>query len=571
MAKLTLTDESSGYQTTTQRNANYAAIEAALENTLSRDGTSPNSMLSNLDMNSNRVINLAAPTASSDAARWVDVASAVGLDTAVPNQTGNGGKVLATIGSTLVWHSAAIAVDTVSAMKALTGLADGAYVQVAGYHTKGDGGGGDFIYNSASSATSDDGLVFTPTTLSGRFIRSHGKGDINLLWFGAKGDWVTNNYSALQAAVNATFKNPGTNYGGGCLHVPEGYFMTSQAVLLPNAPFHIRGEGGSSVLYAQGCTLFNYPHQFSLISHVSDMYILGNNTAGTEFFNSNPTNPAWVFTQANFTRLRIGGFPRIFNIPNAQLCNFDDCVFDGANTGTVFYIHPTANGQAANSNRVRRCQVTGTAVTTVDFDPGAFAANCNNWLFDACDFQQSGAIIPLTIKDSQWIVRSCEFENSSGAGTIDIVTSDTLSANFNVIEDCIFAGSASTGHVRIYRTGVTQESYYTTVRNCNASPSLPIVWIGKGRSTLIQNCAGTVTGSGGEFTVEIAGSNNLAAAAISGDGMKVKSTLWTSGTGTPEGAVTAIVGSLYTRLDGGASTTLYVKESGTGNTGWVAK
>jgi hypothetical protein len=47
--------------------------------------------------------------------------------------------------------------------------------------------------------------------------------------------------------------------------------------------------------------------------------------------------------------------------------------------------------------------------------------------------------------------------------------------------------------------------------------------------------------------------------------------VWTSGTGTPEGAVTAPVGSLYTRTDGGASTTLYVKETGTGNTGWVAK
>ena len=46
---------------------------------------------------------------------------------------------------------------------------------------------------------------------------------------------------------------------------------------------------------------------------------------------------------------------------------------------------------------------------------------------------------------------------------------------------------------------------------------------------------------------------------------------WTSGTGSPEGVVTASVGSLYTRTDGGASTTLYVKESGSGNTGWVAK
>ena len=29
--------------------------------------------------------------------------------------------------------------------------------------------------------------------------------------------------------------------------------------------------------------------------------------------------------------------------------------------------------------------------------------------------------------------------------------------------------------------------------------------------------------------------------------------------------------SLYSRTDGGAGTSLYVKESGTGNTGWVAK
>jgi hypothetical protein len=49
------------------------------------------------------------------------------------------------------------------------------------------------------------------------------------------------------------------------------------------------------------------------------------------------------------------------------------------------------------------------------------------------------------------------------------------------------------------------------------------------------------------------------------------SVIWTSGSGSPEGVVTAVVGSVYTRTDGGASTTLYVKETGSGNTGWVAK
>ncbi|MCM3041725.1 hypothetical protein M3201_18690 [Paenibacillus motobuensis] len=43
------------------------------------------------------------------------------------------------------------------------------------------------------------------------------------------------------------------------------------------------------------------------------------------------------------------------------------------------------------------------------------------------------------------------------------------------------------------------------------------------------------------------------------------------GAGSPEGNVVAPVGSIYQRSDGGANTTLYVKQSGTGNTGWVAK
>lgn len=47
-------------------------------------------------------------------------------------------------------------------------------------------------------------------------------------------------------------------------------------------------------------------------------------------------------------------------------------------------------------------------------------------------------------------------------------------------------------------------------------------------------------------------------------------TSWTTGTGSPEGAVTASIGSIFSRVNGGAATTLYVKESGTGNTGWVA-
>ena len=57
MAKLTLTDITSGYQTQSAYNANNQLVEDAIENTLSRDGTSPNQMEADLDLNSNDLIN----------------------------------------------------------------------------------------------------------------------------------------------------------------------------------------------------------------------------------------------------------------------------------------------------------------------------------------------------------------------------------------------------------------------------------------------------------------------------------------------------------------------------------
>jgi hypothetical protein len=45
----------------------------------------------------------------------------------------------------------------------------------------------------------------------------------------------------------------------------------------------------------------------------------------------------------------------------------------------------------------------------------------------------------------------------------------------------------------------------------------------------------------------------------------------TTGTASPEGVVTAPIGSLFLRQDGSTSTTLYVKTAGAGDTGWTAK
>jgi hypothetical protein len=58
MAKLTLNAIGSRYGSIDALNDNSDLIETAFENTLSRDGTGPNNMESDLDMDSNRIINL---------------------------------------------------------------------------------------------------------------------------------------------------------------------------------------------------------------------------------------------------------------------------------------------------------------------------------------------------------------------------------------------------------------------------------------------------------------------------------------------------------------------------------
>lgn len=71
MSKLTLTDLTNLENATaiTTVNNNSDAIETAFDNTLSRDGSSPNTMGASLDMNSHSVLNLPAATTSTEPVR----------------------------------------------------------------------------------------------------------------------------------------------------------------------------------------------------------------------------------------------------------------------------------------------------------------------------------------------------------------------------------------------------------------------------------------------------------------------------------------------------------------------
>lgn len=77
--KLVLNTIGSRYGSIDALNANFEAIQDAFDNTLSLDGTVPNSLGASLDANSQRIINLPVPVDGSDAATklYVDTATAI--------------------------------------------------------------------------------------------------------------------------------------------------------------------------------------------------------------------------------------------------------------------------------------------------------------------------------------------------------------------------------------------------------------------------------------------------------------------------------------------------------------
>jgi hypothetical protein len=63
-------------------------------------------------------------------------------------------------------------VSTVADAKASTNLLSGQGVYILGYYAAADGGGGMYVYDAASTETSNDGTVLALDTLAGRLIYS---------------------------------------------------------------------------------------------------------------------------------------------------------------------------------------------------------------------------------------------------------------------------------------------------------------------------------------------------------------------------------------------------------------
>ena len=164
----------------------------------------------------------------------------------------------------------------------------------------------------------------------------------------------------------------------------------------------------------------------------------------------------------------------------------------------------------------------------------------------------------------------------ASAQNICIGANSGLAGNDNTVVG-IDAGLSSTGGSNIilgYYTATNISGNFNTylgagsASNVTGSHNTVVGSTTMGASTVsnVTLIGARYVGTVGDNSVVVTDGAGNVVINLVGGGAKI-----TGGVGSPETYITAPVGSMYLRSDGGAGTTLYVKESGSGNTGWVGK
>lgn len=194
MSKVILNDVTAGFASSAAVNANSSTIEAAFENTLSRDGSSPNHMNANIDMNGFSIINLGNPI-SVGGINWEGpwLTSTV---YAVGDAVNNGGTSYIAI----VEHTSGT-FDLDLAASYWQVLAEANLPDQTGHSTE-------FLTTDGSSA-SWSGINFTQvgTGAVTRTVQNKNEDLVSVKDFGAVGDGVTNDTAAFNAAIAAASGN----------------------------------------------------------------------------------------------------------------------------------------------------------------------------------------------------------------------------------------------------------------------------------------------------------------------------------------------------------------------------
>jgi hypothetical protein len=256
MAKLTLNTIGSRYGSIDALNDNSDLIETAFENTLSRDGTGPNNMESDLDMDSNDIINVANLSVASLRVNGQPVSpGSINYTGQVKEtQTATSGQTvfnLSTVSYAPLTNNLSVYVDGV--YQNPTTYTENNSTRItfdAGVHI---GAVVDFVVLSLTDlpGTIDaSNVIYTPggsgavtTTVTAKLQQT-----VSVMDFGAVGDGVTDDTAAIQLAITAAYAQEQA------LYFPAGTYLVTSTITMGNnvtdaAKFcYFFGDGRNSVI-----------------------------------------------------------------------------------------------------------------------------------------------------------------------------------------------------------------------------------------------------------------------------------------------------------------------------------
>lgn len=234
-------------------NDNSDAIEIALENTLSRDGTQPNSMNANFDMNSNRILNLPSPVSPTEPIRFGDV----NVNEVVITKSRSFSSFAQAAASTIP-----ISVDV---------------VQTLGYTIPGDNGAANYIRTSNTDPAawkfqSVDGQWWT-LQVSDATVRPEMFGQANAVALSTPAASVPNSTNGIQFAISFLAQT-----GGGTIQLSGGMYGVS-SVSITSDSIHVKGAGITTTVVlhkptiASSCFIFSASSSILRNCSISDLSI----------------------------------------------------------------------------------------------------------------------------------------------------------------------------------------------------------------------------------------------------------------------------------------------------------
>ena len=238
MAKYVAQPIGTGFGAQSNLNQNFEDIEDNFQRVLYRDGSSPNQMEANIDMNGFTIYNAGSVSADSMTINGQLVVANQTFVTELPDPVGQDGKFVRSDGAAASWQFiaktdidglAAIQVDTLADLKTLSGIVNGALVTTKERST-GKGGGGTYEYDD-SLAVFDEFVNVASTALPGGYVLRDAKK--NILQAGADLTGASDSSAAFDRA------DIGEN-----IYVPAGTYDFTSAVTCTVDGTLFYGDGG---------------------------------------------------------------------------------------------------------------------------------------------------------------------------------------------------------------------------------------------------------------------------------------------------------------------------------------